>query len=344
VLLSVEKEVSIFIHLSGEMNDWFEIGNCLDSVLSRYPEMRVVLISTSESHELEVEVRNWIKSSSIKYIHYIRQSLGNVVGYNDNSLYGLDFIKTKLLCKVYNTMRRVVKSPFVLCLDSDVKPPDDVLEILSSSMTPETVSVSAVCPHRFQNDYINAWKEDGVLLSKESNCERVKGNGFGCVLLRMDTLRNHVFTLDAKCKNIFEAFYNRLSEHHVVKLDRRVVCENLSSVLTEEDSGQAYEFEITSSSFDSEFYLRKYPDVKIAIDEGLLISAHQHYVLHGKQEGKTALPLEPFDESFYLTLYQDVKNAVTNGVYECGLEHFVIYGQAEGRRSRKLEPLIKGSK
>lgn len=313
------------------------MGTYLNSIFSRFPEMKLVIMSTNESPVLEVDLKNWIKESSVRSFHYIRESSVDSVVIDENTTHDFNFSKMKVSCKVYNTMRKVIKSPYVWIIEPDVIPPEDALEVLSSSMTPDSVSVSAVCPHRFKKDFVNAWEDDEALLRCDSNNKKIKGNSFGCVLLKMDTVKNHVFTPDSKCNDLYKAFYKRLSDHDLIKLDWKVVCENISSVYSQEEPGDVYEFEITSSNFDTEFYLKKYPDVKKAIDEGVLISANQHYVLYGKAESKIALPLEPFNEAFYLSLYRDVKEAVNNGIYESGLEHFVRYGQAEGRRSQKLE-------
>lgn len=46
--------------------------------------------------------------------------------------------------------------------------------------------------------------------------------------------------------------------------------------------------------FDEEWYLRRYPDVARAIEEGRGKSGLEHYLAHGRSEGR--LPLPPIEE------------------------------------------------
>jgi hypothetical protein len=40
--------------------------------------------------------------------------------------------------------------------------------------------------------------------------------------------------------------------------------------------------------FDSEYYFNLYPDVKTAVDNGIFVNAYDHYLKHGKREGRQA--------------------------------------------------------
>jgi polysaccharide pyruvyl transferase WcaK-like protein len=81
--------------------------------------------------------------------------------------------------------------------------------------------------------------------------------------------------------------------------------------------------------FDEEWYLKRYPDVKRAIDAGHQKSALSHYLTSGKAEGR-----EPFgfDEEWYLNRNPDVVASVSAGRCASALEHFLAHGRREGRR------------
>ena len=72
--------------------------------------------------------------------------------------------------------------------------------------------------------------------------------------------------------------------------------------------------------FDPDWYLRTYPDVKLA-----QIDPFSHYLRYGWREGRK--PIEDFDPVWYLSFYSDVK--------ESGIEpftHYLAHGIKEGRK------------
>lgn len=77
--------------------------------------------------------------------------------------------------------------------------------------------------------------------------------------------------------------------------------------------------------FDSEFYLRTYPDV----DESGM-SPLVHYVLHGWREGRDPHPL--FTNDWYLAQNPDVASSGTINP----LDHYLLHGWREGRRPNPL--------
>jgi hypothetical protein len=74
-----------------------------------------------------------------------------------------------------------------------------------------------------------------------------------------------------------------------------------------------------SGQFDTDFYLRRYPDVAEADIDPLF-----HYVRHGTDEGRR--PREDFDTSFYVMHYPDIAGSRLNA-----FEHYLKYGCNEGR-------------
>ena len=91
------------------------------------------------------------------------------------------------------------------------------------------------------------------------------------------------------------------------------------------------------SMFDAEYYLANNPDVKAAIEaaaeDGITITAQQHYFLHGAAEslngGVDGYPRAPnpwFDAKFYQDSHVKLKDVAANEL----LAHFSIYGAFEG--------------
>jgi len=85
-----------------------------------------------------------------------------------------------------------------------------------------------------------------------------------------------------------------------------------------------------STVFDEDYYLRANPDVAMAIANGKLASAREHFVKWGYFEGRAGS--EPaFDQSWYLRQYPDLAQAFKRGEARDLRGHFYEYGFAEGR-------------
>jgi len=81
---------------------------------------------------------------------------------------------------------------------------------------------------------------------------------------------------------------------------------------------------------DEKWYLSRYPDVRMDIEDGRLSSAASHYQMYGRREKR--LPTKPMvDETWYLLRYPDVARAIQNGQVKDAFEHFVQIGHGEGR-------------
>ncbi|WP_094677649.1 hypothetical protein [Hydrocoleum sp. CS-953] len=82
--------------------------------------------------------------------------------------------------------------------------------------------------------------------------------------------------------------------------------------------------------FDEEYYLQKYPDINVAITQGLVTSGLDHFQRYGLAEGRTQVS-RYYDETTYLENNPDIANLVETNIFVSGLEHFINYGYEEGR-------------
>lgn len=88
--------------------------------------------------------------------------------------------------------------------------------------------------------------------------------------------------------------------------------------------------------FDEEWYLEMNPDIKTAIDEGLIETAAEHYVESGYFEGR--LPYAPdVNEEWYVQEYPDVAEILDRGEEESPSHHFINRGYREGRLPAPLD-------
>jgi hypothetical protein len=170
------------------------------------------------------------------------------------------------------------------------------------SFCPGTVSVSGAFDHRYE-DAVVAWDETNVCLKGGEGVQIIKGNGFGCVMLRSSLIKKSVFSHIEHNPDYDKAFYDALEPNYdpinpkdLVKLDWSIYCEHLSPN-----------------------YLKGSP--------------------LASRNGKTNIIVleERFDELTYLQENPDVHCAILTGVYESGLEHFLAYGESQGRPAHLLE-------
>ncbi|MFN8576046.1 MAG: SGNH/GDSL hydrolase family protein [Candidatus Sericytochromatia bacterium] len=111
--------------------------------------------------------------------------------------------------------------------------------------------------------------------------------------------------------------------------------------LNQEDKNN---FKTLSNNFNEEAYKLAYPDVALAIKQGTLRTASDHYYCCGYRidslqyiQAKKDVE-EGYNEEKYLNSFTDVKKAVESGVLPNGYTHFINSGRNEGR----LQDMIDG--
>src|SRR5437764_13863600 len=82
--------------------------------------------------------------------------------------------------------------------------------------------------------------------------------------------------------------------------------------------------------FDEKFYVAANPDVKQAVEKGIIESGAAHYYSTGYFEDKLPRKLM-VDEKFYLSAHPDIADAVKKGKIESAQQHFEQNGFREGR-------------
>ncbi len=81
---------------------------------------------------------------------------------------------------------------------------------------------------------------------------------------------------------------------------------------------------------DENWYLRNYPDVKAAINSGVVPHATAHFCRFGYYEHRMPYRIL-VDEAWYLNEYPDVRDAVAARTFSSGQAHFEELGYKEGR-------------
>lgn len=97
----------------------------------------------------------------------------------------------------------------------------------------------------------------------------------------------------------------------------------------------------SAADFDEAFYLETYPDIARSVADGEFTSGQDHYLRHGRAEGRLGMPkgsgrtraalFANFDEQWYLAEYPDVEAGIAAGHLASGYDHWQTSGKAEGR-------------
>jgi 2',3'-cyclic-nucleotide 2'-phosphodiesterase (5'-nucleotidase family) len=85
-----------------------------------------------------------------------------------------------------------------------------------------------------------------------------------------------------------------------------------------------------SSFFNTNFYLQRNADVRLAVNAGVFRSAFEHFIAAGQFEGRD--PSTLFNSNFYLQRNPDVQQTVNNRSIRSALTHFIDFGQLEQRQ------------
>jgi hypothetical protein len=87
--------------------------------------------------------------------------------------------------------------------------------------------------------------------------------------------------------------------------------------------------------FDEAFYLNSNPEIKQAVQAGIIKSGLDHFIQYGLKEKR--VNVSPFyNEEFYLQTNPAVAQAVKDGNFASGLDHFIQFGETEARSPSSL--------
>ena len=81
---------------------------------------------------------------------------------------------------------------------------------------------------------------------------------------------------------------------------------------------------------DEQWYLKKYPDVKQAIEKNVVKDVKEHFVRFGYFEHRLPYHIK-VQEDWYLEQYSDISEAIDQKKFRSGQEHFESVGFREGR-------------
>lgn len=195
----VDEPATLCIALSGRSWAWPLTAAFLERQTFPHDRIHLIVQDTSQNPQFGKMVRDWLAQSDYLSHAYVEHEVG-IKGLAQMNREIMSRQVADACVKIYNRFARLCTTPLVFFLEDDIVPPDDAYLRLTDSLKESAVSVSGFYRHRLRNDALAwYWNKDGSFshaIPLEGVTE-VGGNGFGCVVMRGETLRRTVFTCHA---------------------------------------------------------------------------------------------------------------------------------------------------
>lgn len=227
--------ITLFIPLAGRESLWRELRKFLDRQTWPHDRLRLILCDTSQDERFGRLVRDWISRCDYPDVRHLRFTPGTK-GLADLPRDQQIITVNEAMCRIYNQLRQNLTTDYVWVLEDDIIPPDDLLARLLRSFDEHTASVCAPYRSRFDGWYL-VWSrerlgDNGVHqltkpLPDSPQVQQIRGSGFGCVVLRSEGLRDHIFHLPAGERWYDVRFFRELPGRWKRKVDWSCECQHL---------------------------------------------------------------------------------------------------------------------
>tara|TARA_R110000868_G_scaffold324794_1_gene585616 strand:+ start:6529 stop:10245 length:3717 start_codon:yes stop_codon:yes gene_type:complete len=213
------QEITLCIHLSRHPSGWKQIESFLNRQTWPKNQLQLILFDASQSESLRKQVRAWIKKSDYPHVRHIEFDPGPADKPNRKPDPNSSRITELSKCRVLNQIREIVITPYCCLLDDNVLPPDDVLERLLKQFSKEVGSVSAPYatpqdgkPHIWVHDAQRGNDDVQTLAANKNQVTEIRGSGFGCIALRTELLKDHVFSVPRTEKEFARFFFKIIGD------------------------------------------------------------------------------------------------------------------------------------
>ncbi len=186
--------ITIFTPLSGRTDCWPRYAGWLDRQEWPHRQCRIVLCDTSQDEAFHRLVRGWVAGCPYD-VHLYRQGVGPQGLADLDRTTAADAVT--LACRrFYSRGLRSLNTPYVLVVEDDIIPPDDVIQRLFKGFGEDVGLVSAHYRSRHHQGYV-AWDGAGIPIHPGGHGTiDVGGTGFGCLLARSHLFRDETFCFD----------------------------------------------------------------------------------------------------------------------------------------------------
>lgn len=224
---------SLCLALSGRSWAWPLTQAFLERQQYDHERLHLIILDTSQDAAFGEMVRAWMDECDYRNTTYFQKNVGRP-GIAD--LPRLEHIQE--LCRtcvqIYNLFAAVADGQTVFFLEDDVIPPDDAYLRLKRLLTPDIATVTGHYLQRHIKPHESIewdWTEHGkIRYTGRTGISSIGGNGFGCLAMHGDMLRNTVFRSGPDWQNYDHNFYVDLKERGGKALiDWDCVCKHYQS-------------------------------------------------------------------------------------------------------------------
>ncbi|WP_231739978.1 hypothetical protein [Thalassoglobus polymorphus] len=190
------------------------------------------MLDTSQDPEFSNIVRTWLAKCDFPHVCYEQLAVGDP-GLADEERRGQVEVQNAVrmaAATIYNHLARHVQTSFVWNVEDDVIPPDNAAELLLQGFDQDTASVAGPYRSRYHDGYVAWTKGHTITKEPDDGVQVMEGNGFGCVMLRGNVLKESLFTCQQPPYDFDPAFYERLKHTgYQSKLCWDAECEHLDA-------------------------------------------------------------------------------------------------------------------
>lgn len=234
----VFQDVTLFMALAGRPHVWHEMREFLARQTWPHEQLRLILCDTGQQPDFTRQLREWVTDCDYPNVHHFQLSPARPgLADEDRRNHIVEREVQEAMCRIYNRLRQSVETDYCWIMEDDVIPPDDALERLMRHFNADVGSVHAPYPSRWDPDFV-VWDyqradSPGVHRIKppapdEPQLQEIRGSGFGCVVLRSELLRRHVFSIPPGELYYDPYFFETMGDEWKRLCDWTCICRHLT--------------------------------------------------------------------------------------------------------------------
>lgn len=227
--------LTLFIPLSGRLWAWRRQAAFLDQQTFPHARLRLILADSSQNPVFSAEVRRWLVTcdyTDVRHMQFPAEQPG--LADQDREDKAIGWRVNTACCRVYNRLRSAVDTDYAWIIEDDIIPPADALPRLIAHMASDVGAVCAPYECRYNPGQtlildITPGPRKSRRLPWGQGVQQVTGSGFGCVLMRTELLRRHIFTPDPAGDWFDPAFWRRMPADLKLLCDWSIRCDHLKA-------------------------------------------------------------------------------------------------------------------
>ena len=235
--------ITLFVPLSGRHWAWPRFSDFLERQVYPHQNIKLILCDTSQNKNFTDTVHKWVMDCdylSVEHFEFAAAAPG--LADLDRMNHRTERSVNMAMCRIYNQLRKRLNTDLCWTLEDDIIPPLDVLIKMIDLLTARTGAVTAAYYSRYDS-CITAWTRDDneqrlhqsrKALKKQNGTQKIRGCGFGCLLVRTELLKNHSFYLTESGQYYDPVFFREMGDEWDRILAWDLECEHMEEANNDE--------------------------------------------------------------------------------------------------------------